>query len=66
MKIVSGGALTPVAVFATVFSMDLGFFCLAGVLVFLLIICLFYSGQILEMFVELPYFPFKNTVDSQA
>ena len=66
MKIVSGGALTPVAVFATVFSMDLGFFCLAGVLVFLLIICFFYSGQILEMFVELLYFPFKNTVDSQA
>jgi len=36
------------------------------VLGFLLKICFFYSGQILEMYVVLLYFPFKNTVISHA
>jgi len=47
------------------FSLDLGFSCLTGVLGFLLKIWgLFDSGQILEIYVVLPYFLFKNTVVS--
>jgi len=46
------------------------FFIRSGVflfyLFFLLKICFFYSGQILEMYVVLLYFPFTDTVISQA
>jgi len=47
------------------FSLDLGFFCFIwGSGVFIENLELFDSGQILEMYVVLLYFPFKNTVIS--
>ena len=49
------------------FSLDLGFSLLSGVLGLLLKIwCFFDSGQILEIYVVLLYFPFQNTVVSQG
>ena len=49
------------------FSLDLGFFCFIwGSAVFIENQFFFYSGYILEMYVVLLYFPFKNTVVSQA
>jgi len=48
-------------------SLDLGFICFIwGSWVFIKNVGGFDSGQILEMFVVLLYFPFKYTVDSQA
>jgi len=55
-----------ISVLLLVFSLDLRFFCFiwdSGVFIENLF---FYSGQILEMYVVLLYFQFKNTVVSQA
>jgi len=52
---------------AVFFSLDLGFFCFiwgSGVLIKNL--GFFDSGQILEIYAVLLYFPFKNAVVSQA
>jgi len=52
---------------ARVFSLDLEFFCFIwGSGVFIKDLGFFDSGQILEMYVVLLYFAFKNTVVSQA
>jgi len=49
------------------FSVDLFFFCFIwGSGVFIENLGFFDFGQILEMYVELLYFPFKNTVVSHA
>jgi len=55
------------SVATAVFSLDLGVFCFIwGSGVFIENLEFFDSGQILEMYVALLYFPFKNTVISQA
>ena len=56
------------SVATAVFLLDLGFFCFIwGSGVFVENLGCFDSGQILEMYVVLLYFPFKNTaVVSQA
>jgi len=52
---------------AVFFSLDLFFFCFIwGSGVFIENLGFFDSGQILEMYVVLLYFPFKNTVVSHA
>ena len=49
------------------FSLDLGFFSFIwGSGPFIENLVIFYSGQILEMYVVLLYFPFQNTVVSQG
>jgi len=49
------------------FSLDLGFFCFIwGSGVFIENLGFFVSGQILEMYVVLLYFPFTNTVVSHG
>jgi len=61
---ISLGTSVATAVF---FSLDLGVFCFVwGSEVFIKNLGFFDSGQILEMYVVLLYFPFMNTVVSQA